>query len=55
MVQETGVQSQIEWYQRFLKMVLDTALLSTQNYKVSIKDQVEKFREWSISLPYTSV
>ena len=37
------------------KMVLDTALLSTRNYKVRIKDKVEKSREWSSTLPYTSV
>ena len=34
MAQETGVQSQVESYQ---KMVLDTFLLNTQNYKVRIR------------------
>ena len=38
-----------------LKMVLDTALLNTQQYKVSIKGKVEQFRKRSSALPYTSV
>ena len=38
-----------------LKMVLDTSLLNTQKYKVSIKDKVEPSRERSSALPYTSV
>ena len=38
MVQETEVQSQVESYQ---KMVLDTALLNTQYYKVRIKGKME--------------
>ena len=37
------------------KMVLDAALLRTQHYKVRIKGKVEKSREWSNALPYTSV
>ena len=37
------------------KMVLDTALLNTQHYKVRIKGKVEQSREWSSALPYTSV
>ena len=37
------------------KMVLDAALLSTQHYKVRIKGKVEQSREWSSTLPYTSV
>ena len=36
-------------------MVLDTALLSTQHYKVRIKDKVEQSREWSSTIPYSSV
>ena len=32
---------------RTLKMVLDTALLNTQQYKVRIKGKVEQFRERS--------
>ena len=36
-------------------MVLDVALLNTQHYKVRIKGRVEKSREWSNALPYTSV
>ena len=38
-----------------LKMLLDTALLNTQQHKVSIKDKVEQSRERSSALPYTSV
>ena len=38
-----------------LKMVLDTSLLNTQQYKVTIKGKVDQFREKSSALPYTSV
>ena len=38
-----------------LKMVLDTFLLNTQQYKVRIKGKVEQFREMSSALPYTLV
>ena len=38
-----------------LKMVLDTSLLNTQQYKVRIKGKVEQSRESSRTLPYTSV
>ena len=34
-----------------LKMVLDTSLLNTQQYKVRIKGKVEKSRERSSALP----
>ena len=37
------------------KMVLNTALLNTQHYKVRIKGKLEQSREWSGALPYTSV
>ena len=37
------------------KMVLDATLLNTQHYKVRIKGKVEQSREWSSTLPYTSV
>ena len=37
------------------KMVLDTSLLNTQQYKVGIKGKVEQFRERSSALPYTFV
>ena len=37
------------------KMVLDTSLLNTQQYKVCIKGKVEKSRERSSALPDTSV
>ena len=38
-----------------LKMVLDTSLLHSQQYKVRIKSKVEQSREKSSSLPYPSV
>ena len=37
-----------------LKMVLETSLLNTQQYKVSIKGKVEQSRKRSSALPYTS-
>ena len=36
-----------------LKMVLDTSLLNTQQYKVRIKGKVEQPRERSSAIPYT--
>ena len=38
-----------------LKIILDTSLLNTQQYKVRIKSKVEQSRERSSALPYTSV
>ena len=38
-----------------LKMVLDTTLLNTLQYKVRIKGKVEQSGERSSALPYTSV
>ena len=38
-----------------LKMVLDTSLLNTLQYKVRIEVKVEQSRERSSALPYTSV
>ena len=38
-----------------LKMVLDTSLLNTQQYKVCTKGKVEQSTERSNTLPYTSV
>ena len=38
-----------------LKMILDTSLLNTQQYKVHIEGKVEQSRERSIPHPYTSV
>ena len=38
-----------------LKMVLDTSLHNTQQYKVRIKAKVEQSRERSSALSYTSV
>ena len=55
MALETWVQSQVESYQRLLKMVLDTTLLNTQHYKVRFKGKVEQSWEWSSALPYTLV
>ena len=37
------------------KMVLDTSLLNTQQYKVRIKGKVEQSRERSSALPYSSM
>ncbi len=37
------------------KMLLDATLLIAQHYKVMIKGKVEQSREWSSTLPYTSV
>ena len=55
MVRETGIQSQVESYQKTQKIVLDTTLLSTQNYKVRIKGKVEQSRKLRSVLPYTTV
>ena len=38
-----------------LKMVLDTSLLNSQQYKVCIKGKVEQFRERSGAPSYTTV
>ena len=38
-----------------LKMILDTSLLNTQQYKVRIKGKIDQSRERSSSLPDTSV
>ena len=38
-----------------LKMVVDTSLLKTQQYKVRIEEKVEQSRERSCDLLYTSV
>ena len=35
--QETGVQSQVDSYQRLKKIVLDASLLNPQHYKVRVK------------------
>ena len=54
MVRKTGVQSQVESYQRLKKMVLDATLLKTQHYKIRIKSKLEQSRERSSILSYTS-
>ena len=38
-----------------LKMVFDTSLLDTQQYKVRVKGKVEQSRETSSALSYSSV
>ena len=38
-----------------LKIVLDTSLFNTQQYKIRIKSKVEQSRERSSALPYTLV
>ena len=38
-----------------IKMVLDTSLLNTQQYKEGIKGKVEQSRERNCALPNTSV
>ena len=50
---ETWVQSQVTSYH--FKIVLDTYLLNTQQYKVCIKGKVEQSRERSSALSYTLV
>ena len=52
-VRETWVQFQVASYQR-LKMVLDTSLLKTQQYKVRIKGKVEQSWKRSSVLPRCS-
>ena len=37
------------------KVVLDATLFNTQHYKEWIKGIVEQSREWSSTLPYTTV
>ena len=50
--QETWVQSKVESYQRFKKIVPDTSLINTQHTGTY---QVEQSRGRSIALPFTSV
>ena len=54
MVRKTWIQSQVASYQR-QKMVLDTSLLNTQQYKVRIKGKVEQSGEKGSALAYISV
>ena len=51
MVEETWGQSQVRVIPKTLKMVLDTSLLNTQQYKERIKGKVEHSRERSSALP----
>ena len=55
MARETGVQSQVESYQRLQKMVLDASWLNTQHYKVGIKGEVEQSKKRSNAVPYILV
>ena len=41
--------------QKTQKMVLNSALFSTQDYEVRIKGKVGQSRKWTSALPYTSV
>ena len=50
MAREIGVQSLVV-IQKTQKMVLDSSLLKTQNYKAQIKGKVEQSRERSRALP----
>ena len=45
----------VECSPKTLKMVLDTSLLNTWQYKVRIKGKVEQSRERSSAIPYTSI
>ena len=54
MIRETGVQSQVESYQRLKKWFLMPHLLNTQHYKERIKVIVEQYRARINTLPYTS-
>ena len=55
MVRETGVQSQVESYQRLKKWYLMPPCFNTQHYKVRIKGKVEQSRKLSKALPYSLV
>ena len=50
-----GDLSAIRVIPKTIKMVLDTSLLNSQQYKVRIKGKVEQSRERSSALPYTLV
>ena len=55
MARKTGVQSQVESYQKTQNMVLDAALLNAQHYNLQINGKMEQSRERNRALPYTSV
>ena len=54
LARETSVQTQVESCQRLKKMVFDTALPNTQNYKVRIKGKEEQSKEKSSAPPHTT-
>ena len=55
MVRETGGSFQGRVIPKSLKIVLDTSLLDTQQYKVRTKGKVKQSWERSSAMPYTSV
>ncbi len=50
MVGETWIQSQVAYYPKTFKMVLNIFFLNTQQYKVNINGKVEQSREKSCTL-----
>ena len=52
---ETGVQSSVETYQRHKKWYLISPCLTLSTLRYVSKETMEKSREWSSSLFYTSV
>ena len=52
--QKTRVQSRVESCKNS-RIVLDTALLNSQNYKTRIKGEVKQSRKLNSTLPYTSL
>ena len=55
MAPKTGVQSQVESYQRLKEKVLYATLLKTLYYKVCFKGKVEQSKERNRALSYTLV
>ena len=55
MARKTGVQSQVELYQKLKKNVLDASLLNTQLYKVSIEAKMVQSKKKCSAFSYTSV
>ena len=53
--QETGVQFQVNSYERLKKWYLVMPCLKLSIYKVTIKGKVEQSKERTSVLPYTSV
>ena len=55
MIQETGVQFQIELFERLKKYYLMPLCLTLSIIRYRIKSKVEQSRKWSSALAYTSV